>query len=148
FMMGMGTIEPDTFLVKELDRGMNATTAGREYSGEPLSIGSGKQARTVMVVGKPVVNDQHVYMGSLELVIDLEYLVKQLREADNQQSLDTFVVDHSGRLVASANTRYATGQDMSSNELVKSFVEQKTVVPVVVTRDYSLQEGKNSIPML
>ena len=148
FMMGVGIIDPDTFLVKELDRCMNATSAGREYSGEPLSIGSGKQARTVMVVGKPIVNDQHVYMGSLELVIDLEYLVKQLREANNQQNLDTFVVDRSGRLVASANSRYATGQDMSSNELVKSFVEQKTIVPVVVTHDYNVQEGKNSVPML
>ena len=148
FMMGMGIIEPDTFLEKELERGLNATSAGREYSGEPLSVGSGKQTRTVMVVGKPVVNDQHVYLGSLELVIDLDYLIRQLKEANDQQNLDTFVVDHSGRLVASANPRYATGQDMSSNELVRSFVDQKTVVPVVVTQDYNIQEGKNSIPML
>ena len=27
-----------------------------------------------MVVGKPVLNDQHIYLGSLELVIDLQYL--------------------------------------------------------------------------
>ncbi|HKD82137.1 MAG TPA: HD domain-containing phosphohydrolase [Candidatus Angelobacter sp.] len=149
FQMSEGTIgDPDTFLEKELQRGLNAAHEGREYSGEPLSIGSGKQTRTVMVVGKPVINDQHVYLGTLELVIDLQYLVKQLKEANDQQNLDTFVVDHSGRLVASANARYATGQDMSSNELVKSFVEQKVVVPVVVTRDYNVQEGKNSIPML
>jgi HD-GYP domain-containing protein (c-di-GMP phosphodiesterase class II) len=145
----LGTIgDPDTFLEKELERGLNAAQANREYSGEPLSIGAGKQTRTVMVVGKPITNDQHVYLGTLELVIDLQYLVKQLKEANDQQNLDTFVVDRSGRLVASANTRYATGQDMNSNELVKSFVEQKVVVPVVATRDYNVQEGKNSIPML
>ncbi|HEY7404061.1 MAG TPA: HD domain-containing phosphohydrolase [Candidatus Angelobacter sp.] len=145
----LGTIgEPDTFLEKELARGLNAAQAGREYSGEPLSIGSGKQARTVMVVGKPIINDQRVTVGTLELVIDLQYLVKQLREANDQQSLDTFVVDRSGRLVAAANPRYATGQDMNANELVKSFVEQKVVVPVVATRDYNVQEGKNSVPML
>src|ERR1044071_9294341 len=147
-MMNLGTIEPDTFLEKELDRGLAAAHDGREYNGEPLSMGSGKQARTVMVVAKPVLNDQRAYLGSLELVIDLQYLVKQLQEAKNNQNLDTFVVDRSGRLVASSSPRYATGQDMNANDLVKNFVEQKGKVPVAVTMDYTLQEGKNRIPML
>jgi HD-GYP domain-containing protein (c-di-GMP phosphodiesterase class II) len=147
-MMNVGTIEPDTFLERELDRGLAAAHAQREYSGEPLSIGSGKQARTVMVVGKPVLSDNHAYLGSLELVIDLQYLVKQLQQAKSTQNLDTFVVDRSGRVVASPSPRYATGQDMNSNELVKNFVDQKGKVPVAVTMDYSVQEGKSRIPML
>jgi HD-GYP domain-containing protein (c-di-GMP phosphodiesterase class II) len=147
-MMNAGTIEPDTFLEKELDRALAAAHDGREYSGDPLSIGSGKQARTVMVVGKPVLSDDHVYLGSLELVIDLQYLVKQLQQAKSTQNLDTFVVDRSGRVVASPSPRYATGQDMNSNELVKNFVDQNGKVPVAVTMDYSVQEGKNRIPML
>ncbi|HEX3153942.1 MAG TPA: HD domain-containing phosphohydrolase [Candidatus Angelobacter sp.] len=147
-MLKLGTIEPDTFLERELDRGLAAAHDGREYSGEPLSIGSGKQARTVMVVGKPVLSDNHEYLGSLELVIDLQYLVKQLQQAKNTQNLDTFVVDRSGRVVASPSPRYATGQDMNSNELVKNFVDQNGKVPVAVTMDYSVQEGKNRIPML
>ena len=147
-MLKLGTIEPDTFLEKELDRGLAAAHDGREYNGEPLSMGSGKQARTVMVVAKPVLNDQRTYLGSLELVIDLQYLVKQLQEAKNNQNLDTFVVDRSGRLVASSSPRYATGQDMNANDLVRNFVEQKGKVPVAVTMDYTLQEGKNRIPML
>ena len=147
-MMNAGTIEPDTFLEKELDRALAAAHDGREYSGEPLSIGSGKQARTVMVVGKPVLGENHAYLGSLELVIDLQYLVKQLQQAKSTQNLDTFVVDRSGRVVASPSPRYATGQDMNSNELVKNFVDQKGKVPVAVTMDYSVQEGKNRIPML
>jgi HD-GYP domain-containing protein (c-di-GMP phosphodiesterase class II) len=146
--MSMGTIDPDTFLLKELDRGLAAAHAQREYSGDPLSIGSGKQARTVMVVGKPVLSDNHEYLGSLELVIDLQYLVKQLQQAKSTQNLDTFVVDRSGRVVASPSPRYATGQDMNSNELVKNFVDQKGKVPVAVTMDYSILEGKNRIPML
>ncbi|MBZ5490423.1 MAG: HD domain-containing protein [Acidobacteriia bacterium] len=146
--MNAGIIEPDTFLERELERGLAAAHAGREYNGDPLSIGSGKQARTVMVVGKPVLSDNHEYLGSLELVIDLQYLVKQLQQAKNTQNLDTFVVDRSGRVVASPSPRYATGQDMNSNELVKNFVDQKGKVPVAVTMDYSVQEGKNRIPML
>ncbi|MCU1219335.1 MAG: metal dependent phosphohydrolase, partial [Candidatus Angelobacter sp.] len=147
-MRNVGTIEPDTFLERELERGLAAAHAGREYSGDPLSVGSGKQARTVMVVGKPVLSDDHVYLGSLELVIDLQYLVKQLQQVKNTQNLDTFVVDRSGRVVASPSPRYATGQDMNSNELVKNFVDQKGKVPVAVTMDYSVLEGKNHIPML
>ena len=146
--MNMGTIEPDTFLEKELDRGLAAAHDRREYSGDPLSIGSGKQSRTVMVVGKPVLSDDHVYLGSLELVIDLQYLVKQLQQAKSTQNLDTFVVDRSGRVVASPSPRYATGQDMNSNELVKNFVDQKGKVPVAVTMDYAVQEGKSRVPML
>ena len=147
-VLKLGIIEPDTFLEKELDRGLAAAHDGREYSGDPLSIGSGNQARTVMVVGKPVLSDQRVYLGSLELVIDLQYLVNQLQEAKNNQNLDTFVVDRSGRLVASSDPRYATGQDMNANDLVKNFVKQKGKVPVAVTMDYTIGEGKNSIPML
>jgi HD-GYP domain-containing protein (c-di-GMP phosphodiesterase class II) len=147
-MLKLGTIEPDTFLERELDRGLAAAHDGREYSGDPLSVGSGKQARTVMVVGKPVLSEKHEYLGSLELVIDLQYLVKQLQQAKNTQNLDTFVVDRSGRVVASPSPRYATGQDMNSNELVKNFVDQNGKVPVAVTMDYSVQEGKNRIPML
>jgi HD-GYP domain-containing protein (c-di-GMP phosphodiesterase class II) len=146
--MNAGTIEPDTFLERELERGLAAAHAGREYNGDPLAIGAGKQARTVMVVGKPVLTDNHEYLGSLELVIDLQYLVKQLQQAKSTQNLDTFVVDRSGRVVASPSPRYATGQDMNSNELVKNFVDQKGKVPVAVTMDYAVQEGKNRIPML
>jgi len=146
--MNAGIIDPDTFLERELERGLAAAHAGREYSGDPIAIGSGKQARTVMVVGKPVLSDNHEYLGSLELVIDLQYLVKQLQQAKSTQNLDTFVVDRSGRVVASPSPRYATGQDMNSNELVKNFVDQKGKVPVAVTMDYSVQEGKNHIPML
>jgi HD-GYP domain-containing protein (c-di-GMP phosphodiesterase class II) len=147
-MLRLGTIEPDTFLEKELDRGLAAAHDGREYSGDALSIGSGQRARPVMVVAKPVLNEQRVYLGTLELVIDLQYLVKQLQEAKNNQNLDTFVVDRSGRLVASSSPRYATGQDMNANDLVRNFVEQKGKVPVAVTMEYTLPEGKNRIPML
>ncbi len=143
-----GTIEPDAFLEKELGHGLAATRDMREYNGEAISIGSGKQVRTVMVVGKPVVNQKNQYLGSLELVVDLNYLVQRLKEAFDRQGLDTFVVDRSGRLVASPSSQYATGQDMNFNELVKSFVEQNSNARISVTKEYSLQQGKSRVAML
>ncbi len=147
--LSVGTIEPDAFLEKELERGLSATRDVREYNGEPISIGSGPQTRTVMVVSMPVLNEKKAYLGSLELIIDLQYIVQALKEAkDQDQELETFVVDHSGRIVASPNPRYATGQDMKSNELVESFVEQNANARVSVTKEYFLLEGKAKIPML
>jgi HD-GYP domain-containing protein (c-di-GMP phosphodiesterase class II) len=146
--ISVGTIEPDAFLERELERGLGAARDQREYSGEALSVGSGKMARTVMVVGMPVVNDKKEYQGSLELVVDLNYLVQKLKAVVDRQGLDTFVVDRSGRLVASPSSKYATGQDMSANELVKNFVEQSENTRVSVTKEYSLAQGKTQVKML
>ncbi|HKF22932.1 MAG TPA: HD domain-containing phosphohydrolase [Candidatus Angelobacter sp.] len=146
--MSVGTIEPDAFLERELDRGLAAARGLREYNGEALSIGSGKQVRTVMVVGKPVVNKNKGYLGSLELVVDMNYLAKKLKETVDREGVDTFVVDQSGRLVAAPTLQYATGQDMNSNPLVKSFVEQAANARISVTKEYSLQQGKNRVAML
>ena len=145
--MSVGTLAPDAFVEKELEHGLAASRDGRIYIGEALSIGSGKESRTVMVVSRPVGNPG-LTVGSLELVIDLQYLVKKLQDAKSQ-GLDTFVVDHSGRLVASANDKYATGQDMSTNDLVKSFVEQTSNVSIPVTREFSWSlDGKKRSDML
>jgi HD-GYP domain-containing protein (c-di-GMP phosphodiesterase class II) len=147
--LSAGTIEPDAFLEKELARGLGAAHDLREYNGEALSIGSGKQTRTVMVVGRPVVNQRKEYLGALQLVVDLNYLVTKLKQTRDRQGLETFVVDRSGRLVASASIQYATGQDMNFNELVKNFVEQSgNAHQFPVTTEYSLPQGKTLVPML
>ena len=146
--ISVGPLDPDAFLKKELDRGLAAAWDHREYSGEALAIGSGKQARTVMVISKYVENASGTVQGALELIIDLNYLVQKLKEARDRQGLDAFVVDRSGRLVASSNVQYATGQDMSSNQLVKNFVEQSAKVRVTATSQYTIQAGKARIPML
>ncbi len=146
--MSVGTIAPDEFLKKELDRGLAAGLEHREYTGEALSIGTGQETRTVMVVSRPVASGE-VYLGDLELIVDLQFLVRSLRNA-RSQGLDTFVVDHSGRMVASSSTKYATGQDMSTNDLVRNFKEQSGNTLIAVTNEFGLQDGKgkNPIPML
>jgi putative nucleotidyltransferase with HDIG domain len=140
--------DPDAFLEKELERGLAAARDHREYSGEALVIGSGHRARTVMVISKYIESPNGTVQGALELIIDLRYLIDKLNEARHRQGLDTFVVDRSGRLVASSNLPYSTGQDMRSNELVKTFVEQSATVRMTVTRPYTLQEGKQRVAML
>ncbi|HWZ42446.1 MAG TPA: HD domain-containing phosphohydrolase [Candidatus Saccharimonadales bacterium] len=137
----------DDFLKKELERGMAAAQDGRSYSGDPVSIGNAKDYRTVMVMASPVVKNGATYLGTLELIVDLRYVVKKLKDAKSQ-GLETFVVDHSGRLVASANPKFATGLDMRNNEMVKIFVEQSSNARLTVTKEFMLGEGKNQTPML
>jgi HD-GYP domain-containing protein (c-di-GMP phosphodiesterase class II) len=141
----VNTIASDAFLEKELERGLAAAHDLREYNGGAIAVGSGKNTRTVMVVSKPVLDANKSYLGAVELLVDLDYLIQKLRDAANRD-LEAFVVDESGRLVASATQQYATGQDMTANELVKSFVEQGANQPVSVTKEYKLQMGKSKVP--
>jgi HD-GYP domain-containing protein (c-di-GMP phosphodiesterase class II) len=145
--MSVGTLAPDDFVEKELEHGLAASREGRQYIGEALAVGSGKETRTVMVVSQPVGNGG-LYLGALELLVDLQFLVKKLKNAKSEEGLDTFVVNHSGRVVASSNPKFATGQDMSSNELVKSFVEQNSNTQISVTKEFSWHDGKNKAEML
>ncbi len=154
--ISVGTLAPDAFLEKELEHALAAAHDGREYTGEAIEIGTGKESRTVMVVSKPVCNVRgqenqlcssgDPFLGALQLAVDLQYLVRKLKEAKDQ-GLDTFVIDRSGRMVASAGQKYATGQFMT-NDLVKGFVEQSGNARVSVTKEFKLQDGKNSVPML
>src|SRR5215469_10476043 len=52
--MSLGTLAPDAFLEKELEHGLAASREGREYIGDAISIGAGKETRTVMVVSRTV----------------------------------------------------------------------------------------------
>ncbi|HKD44587.1 MAG TPA: HD domain-containing phosphohydrolase [Candidatus Angelobacter sp.] len=144
----VGTAAPDAFLKKELERGVSSTRGLRDYNGEALRVATGKQLQTVMVVSTPVTDEKREYLGSLEVIVDLNYMVRKLREAYDRQGLDTFVVDQSGRLVASAGPQYATGQDMNSNELVRNFREQSGNTQGSVTKEYSLEQGKSRVAML
>jgi putative nucleotidyltransferase with HDIG domain len=146
--ISVGTFEPDAFLEKELERGLAAARDHRDYNGEALSVGSGKQTRTVMVLSTYIEDDSHQVQGALELIVDLNYMIEKLKEAQDSEGLDTFVVDGSGRLVAASNVQYATGQDMTSNELVKNFVEDNSGLRIRVTRDYTIHSGKTRVPML
>ena len=49
-----GRIAPDAFLQRELERAYAAARDGRVYNGQALVVGSGKTARTVMLVSTPV----------------------------------------------------------------------------------------------
>jgi putative nucleotidyltransferase with HDIG domain len=142
-----GRIAPDAFLQRELERAYAAARDGRAYNGQALVVGSGKSARTVMLVSTPVTYGGR-FLGMIGAVEDLQFLIRRLQEI-NRGGLTPYVVDSQGRLVAGATAGYATGQDMLNSEIVKNFVEQGAKAQMVAaTREFNITQDKTSVKML
>ena len=66
----------------------------------------------------------------------------------SQGELQAYVVDHEGRLVAGATTAFATGQDMTRFEIVKTFVDQEQIKQLAATKEFDIGQGDKAIEML
>jgi putative nucleotidyltransferase with HDIG domain len=141
-----GRIAPDAFVQRELEHAFVAAREGRIYNGEALTVGSGKNQRTTMLVSTPVMSNKN-FLGMIGAVVDLQYLISSLKTA-SQGGLETFVVDRQGRMVAGSNSQYATGQEMTGNQLVKSFVDEGGRSKLVATSEFTMRQGKHTVQML
>lgn len=141
-----GRVAPDEFLQKQIEDAFNAARDGRAYTGAPIAVGGGKNARTVLLVSSPVMYSGR-FLGVIACVEDLQSLVSRLHDTATG-GLMTYVVDGQGRLVSSSNLAYATGQDMKTMEIVRSFVESGGRAQLVVTQDFTMGSGKNAVDML
>ena len=141
-----GRIEPDAFLQRELERAYQAAQEGRGYSGQPLMVGSGKSARTVMLVSSPIMYDKR-FLGMIGSVVDMDYLIRRLQQV-SMTGLMPYVVDSQGRLVAAGTAQYATGQDMSHFDIVRSFVDEGSKAQLAATREFTIRDGKDTTEML
>ena len=141
-----GRIEPDAFLQRELERAYQAAREGRVYSGQPLMVGGGRSARTVMLVSSPIMYDQR-FLGMVGSVVDMDYLIRRLQQV-SLTGLMPYVVDSQGRLVAAATAQYATGQDMTHFDIVRSFVGEGSKAQLAATREFTIRDGKNATEML
>lgn len=141
-----GRIELDAFMSRELDRAFAASREGRIYNGQPLSVGTGRDARTVMLLSSPI-NPNGPFCGMAAVFVDLQYLISRLRDV-NQGGLMAYVVDRQGRLVAGATPDYFTGQDMTHMDIVKNFVEQGGAGRLAATEEFTAAIGKHREQML
>src|ERR1700731_121293 len=133
-----GRIEPDAFLQRELERAYQAAREGRVYSGQPLMVGGGRSARTVMLVSSPIMYDKR-FLGMVGSVVDMDYLIRRLQQV-SLTGLMPYVVDSQGRLVAAATTQYATGQDMTHFDIVRSFVGDGSKAQLAATREFTIRD--------
>jgi HD-GYP domain-containing protein (c-di-GMP phosphodiesterase class II) len=141
-----GRVAPDAFLQRELQHAYDAARDGRAYNGQALVLGGGNSAHTVLLVSRPV-NYGGRFLGMVGAVVDLEFLIRRLREVSGG-GLIPYVVDAQGRLVAAGTAQYATGQDMKSLEIVRNFVDEGNKVQVDATKEFKVNEGNHSVDML
>ena len=141
-----GRIAPDAFLQRELERAYSAAIEGRAYNGQALTVGSGKNTRTVVLVSTPIVYSGR-FLGMIGGVVDLQFLIKRLREISTG-GLTPYVVDSQGRLIAGASPEYATGQDMTKLEIVKNFVDEGVKAQLAATKEFEITSGRERWPML
>ena len=141
-----GRIAPDAFLQRELEHAYTAARDGRVYNGQALVEGEGKNARTVFLVSAPVQYEQR-FLGMIASVVDLQFLIRRLREVSGG-GLTPYVVDSQGRLVAAANPEFATGQDMKNLDIVRTFVDGGNKAQLAETREFNVSSGSEKIKML
>ena len=141
-----GRIPPDAFLQRELERAYAAARDGRAYNGQALVVGEGKNARTVFLVSAPVQYGPR-FLGMIASVVDLEFLIRRLREVSGG-GLTPYVVDSQGRLVAAATAEFATGQEMKNLDIVRTFVEGGNKAQLAATKEFSVGNGRDQVEML
>jgi HD-GYP domain-containing protein (c-di-GMP phosphodiesterase class II) len=141
-----GTIVPDAFLNRELERAYSAAREGREYNGQALVVGEGKSARTVFLVSYPVKYGDR-FLGMIATVVDLQFLIHRLQEVVGG-GLTPYVVDSEGRLVAAATPGFATGQDMKNLDIVRTFVDRANNARFTETREFTVNSGSDPVAML
>ncbi len=141
-----GRIAPDAFVRRELERGFAAAREGRAYNGQALVVGSGKSARTVVLVSSPVMAGRE-FLGMIGAEVDLQFLIRRLQEV-SRTGLTPYVVDAQGRLVAAYRPDYATGQDMKNLEIVRNFVDEGSKAQLAATKEFTMQDGKERVEML
>jgi HD-GYP domain-containing protein (c-di-GMP phosphodiesterase class II) len=141
-----GRIVPDAFLQRELERAYSAARDGRFYNGQALVVGEGKSTRTVFLVSAPVQYGPR-FLGMIASVVDLQFLIKGLREVSSG-GLTPYVVDSQGRLVAAATPEFATGQDMKNLDIVRNFVEGGNKAQFSATMEFKARAGNSQTEML
>jgi HD-GYP domain-containing protein (c-di-GMP phosphodiesterase class II) len=141
-----GRIAPDAFLQRELQHAYDAARDGRAYNGQALQVEDGKSSRTVVLVSSPVSYGGR-FLGMVGTVVDLQFLIRRLREVSGG-GLIPYVVDAQGRLVAAGTQHYVTGQDMKSLEIVRNFVDEGNKAQLAATKEFVVKEGKDNVEML
>src|SRR5215469_1907592 len=143
---GRTRTEDDPFMQMELERAFTAAWDGRVYQGQPLRLGAGRDAHTVLLLSTPVLAAGR-FVGMIGVFLDLDFLIRRLKQ-DSQGQLQAYVIDQQGRLVAGADSTFATGQEMTRFEIVRNFVEQGQSKRLAATNEFRFVQGNKAVDML
>lgn len=138
----------DDFVQKALISAFYAARQGQSYeSPRPITLVTPKGRELVMVMGRPL-QVKRKFLGMLSAVITLKHVVERLKGAPQYPApLDVYIVDSSGRLVASNHPdQWISGIDMVGVPIVRKLLSQRGAA--VETSQFDLDEGKNKTSVM
>jgi HD-GYP domain-containing protein (c-di-GMP phosphodiesterase class II) len=136
----------DPFLRKSLDAAFTAAQQGQEYRSNPLTVLGSKGNTVVMVMADPI-KPNGKFLGMVAAVVTLQPITQRLQDTHEKSSLEAYVVDNGGRLVASYDPAKAPGMDMVAIPIVQEFLESGGG-HVEGTSTFQLAEGNQPVMML
>ncbi len=138
----------DAFLHKTLEAAFVAARQGQEYQSNPITIFHAGANEPVMVLATPMkVKDR--FLGMAAEVVSMAPIVAQLQDTSRRSGLEAFVVDNSGRLVASYNSeKNVAGMDMVWVPIVQKFLAWRGQARVAETSQFTISQNGQPIAML
>jgi HD-GYP domain-containing protein (c-di-GMP phosphodiesterase class II) len=137
----------DTFVRKTLEAAFLAARQGQRYESNPLTAVGPRGSGLVMVIAEPI-QHQKTFLGMMAAVVTLRPLGDELEES-RRLGLEAYIVDNSGRTVASNNPdQNVAGIDMVSDPIVQKFLAWRGRAHLTETSEYSLVRNGKTIPML
>ena len=138
----------DAFLRKALDAAFMGARQGTAYEGNPITIVHAGKNEPVMVMARPIAV-KGKFLGMVAAVVTLQPIVSRLNDIKLRAGLEAYVVDNSGRLVASNNPdRNVAGLDMADVPIVQKFLAWRGEAHASETTPFELRRGSESIAML
>lgn len=137
----------DPFLHRSLEAAFTAAEQGQEYQSNPLTVVGSKGNALVMVMAEPI-KQNNQFLGMVAAVVTLQPIVQKLQDTYKESSLEAYVVDNSGRLVASYDPDKVAGVDMVAIPIVQEFLDWEGRARVAATSPFLLQKGNQAVSML
>lgn len=143
---GYNAVE-DAFLRKALEAAFVAARQGEEYRSNPISILRNNLNEPVIVMARPI-KVKGEFLGMVAAVVTLAPLLERLQEVQ-RLGLEAYIVDNSGRLVASNNPdRSVPGMDMVNVPIVQKFLAWRGRARATETSLFNLIRDGKTVPML
>jgi HD-GYP domain-containing protein (c-di-GMP phosphodiesterase class II) len=139
--------QSDPFLAKSLEAAFVAAQQGQAYRSNPLAVYGSAGNEVVMVMAEPL-KQKDEFLGMVAAVVSLKPIAQELANTSKESGLEAYVVDNSGRLVASYDPDKVPGMDMVAVPIVQKFLDWIGRARVAETSLFPMQNGSQTVMML